>query len=93
MKLKENELKIYYKVKDGIDIYLDKALIDLAEKFGYKWVASGLTFKTGVRDLAFDIMETPKITTDAEEGVYFAYPNTEDSETYKRPFGSFRDVV
>ena len=92
MKLKENELKIYYKVKDGIDIYLDKAIIELAEKFGYKWVASGLTFKTGVRDLAFDIMETPKMTADAV-GCHFAYPNTEDSETYKRPFGSFRDVV
>jgi len=96
MKLKENELKIYYKVKDGLDIFLDNALIELAEKFGYKWVASGLTFKTGVRDLAFDIMETPKTTSDADiiaKDIKFfnfrpasIHPDAVEPETYRRDF-------
>lgn len=52
MKLKKNELKIYY--KGELNCYLDQALEDVLKDFGYERWASGLNMISNVRDLAFD---------------------------------------
>lgn len=52
MKLKKGELKVYYKTKNGIDIDLDEALAEVMKQFGYQHWASGISFITGVRDIA-----------------------------------------
>ncbi len=57
MELKENELKIFYKDKDGIWPGLDDCLENALKEFGYKKWASGMEIKTGVRDLAFEKKE------------------------------------
>jgi hypothetical protein len=51
MKLKENELKIFY--SGGLNQDLDNAIEKLLGAFGYERWASGMD-KDDVRDLAFD---------------------------------------
>ena len=53
MKLKEGEVKIYYKHKNGIVEDWDLAIEDALFAFGLKRWASGCNHITGVRDLAF----------------------------------------
>lgn len=55
MKLKQNELRIYYRTETGdIDPDLDKALEDTLKKFGFRRWASGFEIATDIRDLAFE---------------------------------------
>jgi len=53
MELKENEVRIYYKVK-GTFLLFEKELKKLFEKNGYKCWASGFGLCDGVRDLCFE---------------------------------------
>jgi len=52
MKLKDDELKIFYGggLDEDLDTYLENALSQL----GYSRWASGYEIESGVRDLAFD---------------------------------------
>ena len=52
--MKEDELKVLYRYAQGIDMKLDKALVDCLEEFGYKRWACGMEVETKIRDLAFD---------------------------------------
>ena len=66
MKLKENELKIFYKLsksfhhgletweKPVINRELDEDLMEVLIKHGYECWASGMEIETRIRDLAFD---------------------------------------
>lgn len=54
MKLKEGELKVYYRIEGGIWPGLDDCLINALKEFGYEMWASGTNLITDVRDLAFD---------------------------------------
>ena len=51
MELKENEIRIYYSVKERI-LPFEKELIDLLENKGFEFWASG--YGCGVRDLCFE---------------------------------------
>ena len=53
MKLKENEFRIYYKIKGRL-VNFEKELEKLFEKYGYKRWASGYDLNSGVRDLWFE---------------------------------------
>lgn len=53
MEIKENEVKVYYKVKDKF-LPFEKKLIKLFKDNGYKCWASGLGVCDGVRDLCFE---------------------------------------
>jgi len=52
MKLKENELKIFY--KGELSQELDEVLENALKLFGYRRWASGYDLVDDVRDLAFD---------------------------------------
>ena len=54
MELKNNELKIFYSVKEKI-LPFEKELIELLKSKGFKFWASG--YGCGVRDLCFDNKE------------------------------------
>ena len=58
IKLKENECRVYYKVKDKF-LPFEKELEQLFEKNGFKCWASGFDLCGGIRDLCF-IKETIK---------------------------------
>ena len=47
------ECKIFYEA-DGVNAELDKALEETLSRFDYKRWASGYTFDTHIRDLAFE---------------------------------------
>jgi hypothetical protein len=53
-KLKEGELRIFYRHPERIDIRLDKALENILKTLGYKWESSGFNLIDEVRDLAFN---------------------------------------
>ena len=52
MKLKANELKVFY--HGSIDSIIDEQLEGVLGKHGYRRWASGYDFEDNVRDLAFD---------------------------------------
>ncbi len=51
---KDNEIKIYYRCKEGVNIALDEALESHLNTLGYRRWASGCNLESGVRDLAFE---------------------------------------
>jgi len=53
LKLKENEFRIYYKIKGRL-VNFEKELEKLLEKHEYKRWASGYDLIDGVRDLCFE---------------------------------------
>lgn len=53
-KLKEGELKVFYRHPNRIDEELDMALKKTLKTFGYEPWASGFNLIDEVRDLAFD---------------------------------------
>ena len=53
IKMKQDDLKIYYKDEEGINVKLDLALEKVLNEFGYKRWASGIGID-GIRDIAFD---------------------------------------
>jgi len=54
--MKQNRLRIEYKVSSLVDSKLDKALTETLEKLGWKFYGSGadVSGKTNERDLAFE---------------------------------------
>ena len=53
MKLKENEIRVYYKVK-GEFLKFEKELEELFKKNGFSRWASGFNLCDGIRDLCFE---------------------------------------
>jgi len=60
--MKNNELKIIYKVEERLDRKLDDALEDCLKKLGWRRWASGYELETKERDLAFEKMPNDKKT-------------------------------
>jgi len=54
IKMKQGDLTIYYKDKEGVNPELDLALERVLSAFGYKRWASGINAIDKVRDIAFD---------------------------------------
>jgi len=54
MVVQENEIKIYYKHKEGIVSEWDSIIEAALSTLGFKRWASGFNLITGIRDLAFD---------------------------------------
>ena len=59
MKLKNNELKVFYNLNRTIDQNVDHAIEQALKSQGFRRWASGIDHTTGVRDLAFDRQKTP----------------------------------
>ena len=57
LNMKEGELRVFYKVKDRINMQFDRELSDLCKKFGFTWWASGFDREEEIRDIAFDLRE------------------------------------
>ena len=51
--LKNNHLKVYYKIPEEVDTDLDEAIEKALEPFGFERWASGFLLVPKVRDLAF----------------------------------------
>ena len=54
MLCRNNEIKIFYRSKDGVNLELDKSLEGLLNTLGYRRWASGRDLTNGIRDLAFE---------------------------------------
>ena len=59
-KLKEGELKIFYRLPDRVNEELDSALKKVLKTFGYEQWASGFNFIDETRDLAFKKIKSGK---------------------------------
>ena len=57
MKLRNNELKVYYLSDDVIDEDLENDIAATLLEHGYTLYASGTEMSTRIRDLAFERME------------------------------------
>ena len=56
MKMKLNELKVFYRER-AYEQEFEEALIEFLGKFGYSFWAAGVDYTTKIRDLAFDKKE------------------------------------
>lgn len=51
---KDDEIRVYYRCKEGVNLKLDKSLEGHLNILGYRRWASGCNHTDGVRDLAFE---------------------------------------
>ena len=53
MKIRNNEIKIYYKLKQGICKLLDDDIKHILRKWEFEFIGSDCELKTGIRNLQF----------------------------------------
>lgn len=59
MELEHNQMRIYFGSDYRMNVEFEKELEAFLKQYGFSWWASGTEVGTGIRDIAFDMLNSP----------------------------------